>query len=1304
VHGCAVERVLGQSAIAVVYLARRGDDLVVVKVSAEAGAQAAAALERERRLLERIGPPIVPAVLESGALADERRFLVMEYVPWPTLADHRRSRGGTLPPDEVIAVGRVAAAALGAVHAAGLVHRDVKPDNILVGDPLAAKLLDFGIAERAGGAAQVKADAGTVLYMSPEQCEASAWIGPEADVYGLGAVLYELLTGAPPFSGPAAAAIMQAHIALRLPRFDGPPALVQVIRRCLAKRPGDRFADAAQLAEALGRAGAPAAPGHLDAASRTMTASRVHTGAHAAGSAPAGRTARRMAVVYLSSTGAGLDVGRLSALAASFGGQLAHVAGARAAVVLDPDRGKAPVERAVAAARQLADGLGTIAAVDFAAIEIRRRGARTRLACADFDDASSYADRRGPGGVLLTARAAAASQVATRPVAETRWHELVELDPVPIDLTFAGEAREHMVGRADLLVDLLAAARAAFAESQPAIASVVGDAGQGKSLACAALLRRLPLEVGAELVALAAPEPLAGGDTSASLHRLIASCLRLAPSPARAGPAGAALTAERALPALSALLGPARATAVWPVVGHALGEVPDDDPVIRRLAASPGAVHDALVVAVGSLVRERARRRPLAVVLDDAQFADTTTLDALEYAALAESRAPLWVCTFARPAFDENRVRWGERAARRLRREIGSLPPGDAASLCRELLRPAESVPESAIQVIVARAAGVPLLLVELVRGLKAAGLVRPRPTGTGWYVATDEIDAAPDAPLLDWLAERELARLDPALARYCPLLALLGNEFDRAEVEEVVERLGQGEGGEGLDLDPGVATRRLAREGLLVEERGGRMRFRHALTREAIERAATGPLRAQVHEAALQVHRGRADRGDLALHKRAHHAERCGEKPEAAALYLELAERAAYRHAYVEAERMYSRCLAVCDDEPARSLAARRGRGLTRYRIGRHGDALDDLEAGLGLAHAAGQNEAEAHILLDQSTVLDWMSQFQRSRERVDRARELTARAGTTPLLEARICLGVGRAWFRLCDMKVATSWLLQAIEQVEPLGDDGYETLVISLLLLSITLTLSGDLERAEAMVERLVGTCEQRNDRLHLASALANRRVLLVAAKRVDQIVADGERCLAIARELGLAELEYVAAYNLAEALYLADDPAAAGPHLDRALDLERHRPPDETRPVAALLELRMLTHRGSAEAGTRLRAVGEQQERAVQAGNSDAVFLPHERALYEMVELTLAEQHDPDAWPQLRQRIAQHAMEQEPIELAEFESIALERRGRVAEAREALDRATALLATLPSIMDRRLARQRSALAARPIEPAR
>src|SRR5207253_10040092 len=161
--------------------------------------------------------------------------------------------------------------------------------------------------------------------------------------------------------------------------------------------------------------------------------------------------------------------------------------------------------------------------------------------------------------------------------------------------------------------------------------------------------------------------------------------------------------------------------------------------------------------------------------------------------------------------------------------------PALAAELCRRLLSPAENVPQAAIDVLVQRTQAVPLLLVELIRGLKRDGLVRKRMRGDSWFLATDELEKLPDSPLIEWLAEREIGALPRELASHARLTALLGAEFGADEVEGVVTELdSEGLGGE-FPLDAQVATRRLAGLGVLVITRAGGFRFRHALVRDAV-------------------------------------------------------------------------------------------------------------------------------------------------------------------------------------------------------------------------------------------------------------------------------------------------------------------------------------------------------------------------------------------------------------------------------------------------------------------------------------
>jgi serine/threonine protein kinase len=173
-------------------------------------------------------------------------------------------QGGPLPPERAVRIVGQAARALAEAHSRGIVHRDVKPQNLFVaelgGEPDFVKLLDFGIArvehqkdERLTGTGWV---AGTPMYLSPEGA-AGDHVGPAADVYGLGGVLYWALTGDTPFSAENSMALLQMHmIAPPEPPSERlgqplPARLEAIVMRCLAKNPSDRYADGRALAEAL---------------------------------------------------------------------------------------------------------------------------------------------------------------------------------------------------------------------------------------------------------------------------------------------------------------------------------------------------------------------------------------------------------------------------------------------------------------------------------------------------------------------------------------------------------------------------------------------------------------------------------------------------------------------------------------------------------------------------------------------------------------------------------------------------------------------------------------------------------------------------------------------------------------------------------------------------------------------------------------------------------------------------------------------------------------------------------------------
>ncbi|MEJ2206866.1 MAG: serine/threonine-protein kinase, partial [Gemmatimonadota bacterium] len=260
-----LERPLGEGGMATVYLAQdlKHNRRVAIKVLKP---ELAAVVGAERFLAEiettaNLQHPHILPLFDSGE-ADGFLFYVMPYVEGETLAD-RIAREKQLPVEEAVRIATSVANALQVAHEEGIVHRDIKPGNILLsrGEPLVA---DFGIALAvgAGGArlTETGLSVGTPYYMSPEQATGDQAIGPAADTYALACVLFEMLVGEPPYPGNTAQAVL-GKIIQGLPvsataaRKTVPANVDAAIRKALEKLPADRFATSQDFAVALGDPG-----------------------------------------------------------------------------------------------------------------------------------------------------------------------------------------------------------------------------------------------------------------------------------------------------------------------------------------------------------------------------------------------------------------------------------------------------------------------------------------------------------------------------------------------------------------------------------------------------------------------------------------------------------------------------------------------------------------------------------------------------------------------------------------------------------------------------------------------------------------------------------------------------------------------------------------------------------------------------------------------------------------------------------------------------------------------------------------
>jgi tRNA A-37 threonylcarbamoyl transferase component Bud32/tetratricopeptide (TPR) repeat protein/type II secretory pathway predicted ATPase ExeA len=1277
IDGLALGPLLGEGGFSEIFHAQIGARGCAVKI---ARAHGDSHVQREAEILRMLARRLRPErraiaeLVRDGVTEDHRRFLCLELVAGESLADIF-TRQGVQAPAAIASPFAALCSSITSIHQASVVHRDIKPGNVLFRADGSAAIIDFGLARIIGDSddgagASTSLDAtrtgeqrGTALYMAPEQWLGHGPIDQRTDVYALGVILYEWLTGSPPFCG-STAEIRHGHVAMRRPRPSErvplPPAVDDVVLRSLARDPAERFAQASDLAQAFGAAvsAAPALPRPEQRAERDESVALL------------GLRTRDHAVA-------------LTELAARHGAVIAVTSQERCVLAFPfAPSVTAGLRMAMATAELCASRLArtSYCVVHVARLRVRRRGQRVQLRGEPLDqpdtwlDASLVAWRSGAGRdgagrdgagrdgaatgpVLLTAAAAthldgvrparghdpAASAGHAEPTEPSAVHVLPPVDPASVALR----------GRDQLVARLHAELQAILAHTSGLVV-LAGEAGMGKTRVLHAVARELRMRGGCRVLYLrgASPADRDAGELPAALMAALAP-----------GSEGARLH------------------------GHETG--------------APDAARRALAHELTCALQRAAHARPLVVVLDDAHQADHATLDALRQAttATAQVHRGLAVLAAAGPGLLALRPDWRHVLDPSHLHELGPLDPDSARALLRDLLHPVEHAPADALERLRVLSGGVPLHLVELARTVRESGAIRRRPGHHSYFLAADQILADSDGRLDEHLGQRTLLPMPAELAGLAEICAILSDSFTKDDVRGVQRCLDAiGPGSPASALDASVGLERLVYRGLLAHQAGGEpgatsYRVRNALIARGIEARIEAGTRRELHRAAL-AHWQSVD--DCPRQRLAHHASRAGASELALSLHLELADEARRRHRLVDAETHYTAAIEHAVSHSEGWARARAGRGRIRYRLLRLDDALDDLRQAGGFFAGRGDERQRIALLLEQAKVLDWRQEYSLPAA-ISKEVAPVARQMGDPWLIAESELAVGRAHFRQNEFEEGIACLAAAASWARANGAE--ETLIIALLVLAPMLVYVERLDDAAAAYDEVIRACQEAGDDFHLATAYLNRVTLWVelagashdgsgGGDSIGRIVDDMERCIALGNALGNPQFELIATLNLAEFLYWSGslERALALAERGRALQVELF----SSFGNAALLLARIACALG--DPGARRHVAWIAQSSSIEH------MAPAERDLFLMVSLASdALEGAPisdRAWRALARSVAKHAPLYEHIEVLITASETFRRCDRIEEARVWLERA-ARAAGRSSLWNQRLSLLRDRL---------
>ncbi|WP_394832324.1 protein kinase [Pendulispora rubella] len=881
-----VEREVGRGGVGIVYRAydRVSGAWVALKVIAIPGVDAGeeARFYREGRVLAGLVHPAIVRLVAFGQLEEGQPYVAMEWLDGEDIA--QRQKRNPLTVGQCLEVAAQIADALSAAHAAGIVHRDVKPSNVILlrsgasrsgppSGPLCVKLVDFGVASAEDAKlTRTGAIVGTPAYMAPEQARGDGEISASADLYGLGATLFEMIANRPPHVGPTPVAILARLVTTQAPRLSEvvgqvPVALDELMWQLLQTNPSDRPQSAEAVAQELRKLASElvmdthhivrvgGVPEDAMATAPSMPpASGVLTPSSYGGS-------RLVTSILATHIPKGAPRARLLSHLRARGADATELGG-----------------DAVVAHLGVRKALGDEAA---RALDLAMRLARTNAAVG-VATGRTRIDRTRPMGEVVDRAAALArdskrgqvlADTTTTELARGRFEFLVREDgsalvgePVPGKHEGAGGA--PFVGREAELGQVLASFERCVDDATPVVTTMTGAPGIGKTRLRQEALLRVSSHVTAPRVVLVRTE------TFSNAHALgiISSIAR-----GLAGVSNQRVDEYEAMVAIKDLVSEGDGREL-------LALIISNQPL--PALAEARAARDSLWMALTELGMSVAKQTPLVIGIEDLQWCDGESLSMLDHLLGRAVGLPLWVFGTTRPGlWRENPALFASRD--HVRVELRPLSKKSVRLIARALLGDVVSEADKVSDTIAAQASGSPLFTEELAR------------------LATKGRDAAA-APTIEAAMQVHLDALDDAARDAAVKLSVFGFTGWEAGLSELHVP------------EASAALRALAAADVLREQAVSRFQgtrewaFKHALMREVAYASLGDDALKDLHACAA---RWLAKMGeDDAIVAR--HFELGGRSAEAAAYLEKAAARALAANALADAVSMAEKSLAFAEDK----------------------------------------------------------------------------------------------------------------------------------------------------------------------------------------------------------------------------------------------------------------------------------------------------------------------------------------------------------------------------------------------------